>query len=788
MVQSDKVINSPNLILGFFQNIFKLISILIIPTLVAILSGVFFSVPGQTIEIYRALSILDIADPDFNERIQEITIGIVSIFCVVAVIAYTIRVCLRQEAWTKSIKSNVLISKVIYVYSTLLTTLPLYAVTYGLFRAQTDIPTPATKSAVVDALARILEFNKADKEDFIDLLILRADVLLDQNTNLFNGSIILLVLSLILVIYLFLIFFPHTVQQESQQKFDLLRIGLSIAAVFTVCGSVLVVQYAAPISELFGVIGVFSIFLICLILILLQLHIWSQSMKIPIIPLILIVAFIFTALDLNDNHILRTEQIALLDNSLANKENPLRASTAFKEWLNTREDKTFFEQKDKKYPIYIITAQGGGIYAAYHAASFLSAIQDRCASFSDHIFAISGVSGGSVGASIFASLLKKNLPKNTALYDNQKICKPIKELMKTPAKPSASIQTKFRDAVDLIFKKDLLTPLVTAALFPDFLQRFYFQPIRSFDRTKVFELSLERAAEDYFKSYRNFNASDINPLSDAYLNHWQVSGATPALIFNTTEVGSGRRRLISPFVFAEDRISFLPIWSKSDANNSYNATSKGQHILLSTAAVTSARFSWITPAGWFVEKKKKSKNSKSNSIIKKKIRLVDGGYFENSGVASALDLIEEIRITSKNNNLLDKIQLNLIIITSHPVEQKHYQGFGEIASPIRALLNAREARAPIMIEQAQRVLQNENRIKLQNDAHELSTSVRIVKLRELGYPLPLGWRLSDISRLLILAQNGDPDQCDLRGEKQSKDSFNFDADCVVKSIIDELGG
>ena len=52
-----------------------------------------------------------------------------------------------------------------------------------------------------------------------------------------------------------------------------------------------------------------------------------------------------------------------------------------------------------------------GIRAAYQACVVLSALQDGRADFVDHVFAISGVSGGSVGASTFAALASRaNLP------------------------------------------------------------------------------------------------------------------------------------------------------------------------------------------------------------------------------------------------------------------------------------------------------------------------------------------------------------------------------------------
>ena len=58
------------------------------------------------------------------------------------------------------------------------------------------------------------------------------------------------------------------------------------------------------------------------------------------------------------------------------------------------------------YPVFVVSAQGGGLYAAYNTATFLARLIDLCPGFRRHLFAISSVSGGSVGAAVFASALR----------------------------------------------------------------------------------------------------------------------------------------------------------------------------------------------------------------------------------------------------------------------------------------------------------------------------------------------------------------------------------------------
>jgi hypothetical protein len=54
--------------------------------------------------------------------------------------------------------------------------------------------------------------------------------------------------------------------------------------------------------------------------------------------------------------------------------------------------------------LILVTAAGGGIRAAYWTAAVLGALEDRWKAFAQHVFAISAVSGGALGASTFKAL------------------------------------------------------------------------------------------------------------------------------------------------------------------------------------------------------------------------------------------------------------------------------------------------------------------------------------------------------------------------------------------------
>src|SRR5262249_29250156 len=93
---------------------------------------------------------------------------------------------------------------------------------------------------------------------------------------------------------------------------------------------------------------------------------------------------------------------------------PSTASTAlkdsFKTWVDARrgEIAAYESVRRKKVPVYIVSAQGGGIYAAAAASAFLARLQDHCPRFANHVVPINGVSGGAVGAAVFEGMLKAN--------------------------------------------------------------------------------------------------------------------------------------------------------------------------------------------------------------------------------------------------------------------------------------------------------------------------------------------------------------------------------------------
>ena len=170
----------------------------------------------------------------------------------------------------------------------------------------------------------------------------------------------------------------------------------------------------------------------------------------------------------------------------------------------------------KNAPVFVVSAEGGGIRAAYWTASVLAALQDQNPSFARHVFAISGVSGGSLGAAIFSALVAESARRD----DGKLKC------------------GDFTQCVRAIFRHDFLSPAVGMMVGPDLVQRFLPWPFQSLDRSRGLESTWETA-------WATNVGSDT--FSRPFLMLW--SGATglevPSLVLNGTHVETGRRVLTS---------------------------------------------------------------------------------------------------------------------------------------------------------------------------------------------------------------------------------------------------
>ena len=479
------------------------------------------------------------------------------------------------------------------------------------------------------------------------------------------------------------------------------------------------------LPDLLGSISVVAISLTILVVVFSTIYDWSLQTKIPGITILIVLIVVSSNFNFNDNH--RFRQFSKPEKSVL----PTLESS-FQQWLANRPDLDRFS--NKPYPVYIAAAQGGGIYAAYHAATAFTKLTEYFPSFPQHIFAISSVSGGSLGASAFSSLVKFGGLSG-------------KSLSQTASK---------------LFSSDLLTPLLTMGLFPDMIQRFMFFPIYDWDRGTGLEVAFEKAWDKLSLPNQD------NPLRQSFYQHWQPQGIAPAVVLNTTVVETGDRLVISPFQINLPNKENIAI-DEPDLD-----------LKLSTAAGLSARFPYFTPVGWYQRSKDKSK-----------LHLADGGYFDNSGIPTALDIGRSLQRLKGYGTTFEIVYLSLIDGQfNEPTTQLKSVGLNEVLSPVRALFSARKSRGRSAVELSTFTV---------NDGIDdpLKYKFRTLFLKKSGdgVKLPLGWLISERSRKFIDRQTPDPNDpataCDIEkfrqgvanGRVRINDNHN---PCVIGSIGNDL--
>jgi hypothetical protein len=412
-------------------------------------------------------------------------------------------------------------------------------------------------------------------------------------------------------------------------------------------------------------------------------------------PTLFLVLFVWAAAisSCNDNHRLREAGAGA---SAIAREPELRRH--FDQWIASRERA---RDPKRRYPVVIVATEGGGIRAAYWTATLLAAIQEKEPAFARHVYAISGVSGGSLGAVVFDALLAQ-VPGAGG-----KLCE-----------VGGKAETSLERCAAQVLGVDFLSPTVAALLFPDLVQRFLPFPVERFDRARALEGSWEEA-------WRTRTGNDR--LAEPFDALWTGDRAyrIPSLLLNATWVETGKRMIASN----------LPV-DAGIFNDTADVFSFIDYpVPASTAAHLSARFTYVSPAGSL-----RKRNEKTAAHV------VDGGYFENSGTATALDVISALYAQG------EKLKLDFIVVyvnndpgeqetsTAEPARPAAHRWLTELMSPIDALFNTRVARGTYS--------QSLTKEFVEADAPRGDKRRRYFHfgLKQEKFAPPLGWFLSAKSR------------------------------------------
>lgn len=333
--------------------------------------------------------------------------------------------------------------------------------------------------------------------------------------------------------------------------------------------------------------------------------------------LLFVLALVF---GLSETHYVRTFQPPGSNNHYTERPPLKRYLTA---WLNDRN--VLADSTRGGYDIYFVMANGGASRSGYWTASVLGKIEDSTIlydplnRFSDHIFCLSGTSGGGVGVASFFGLLKDKSQKEKPIY---------------------SISSK-----DFL-KRDYFTYTFARMLGPDFFN-YIFHVTSIGDRAAALERSFEAS------SLMNPDTLYRVPFYDTLSQFPALKNGKvylPLLCINTTRMQDGNPGVVTNLKLDSgifnNRVDVLKLL-KTD-----------EDITLTSGAILGARFPYLSPAGRI-----------ANNYF------VDGGYFDNSGAGVVQEMIRGILNIAAEDSLhhgtmykqIKKLHFKVLHITNSPI-------------------------------------------------------------------------------------------------------------------------
>ena len=193
------------------------------------------------------------------------------------------------------------------------------------------------------------------------------------------------------------------------------------------------------------------------------------------------------------------------------------------------------------------------------------------------------------------------------------------------------------DAV-AFFRRDFISPVLAAYLFGDLLRQFPVLHWVPGGRGRVLEQTWEQDWQDVW-SQRSVPRGKINRFEQPFLDLYRGDALyeLPLLFLNGTTVEDGKRAIASPV-----RARHV------DAFDLFNDRLVTRGLRLSTAVHNSARFPFVSPPGFIEQLSQRGLSDRDAGKPLSELerlawgRVVDGGYFENSGAATALEIVEQI--------------------------------------------------------------------------------------------------------------------------------------------------
>jgi hypothetical protein len=354
--------------------------------------------------------------------------------------------------------------------------------------------------------------------------------------------------------------------------------------------------------------------------------------------------------------------------------------------------------------VLFVASEGGGIRAAYWTAAVLEEVARQAPElFAHNLYALSGVSGGSLGVASWLMARRTD-------YCPKAATEPTAARSAAPRPATASLGM------------DFVSPAVAGIFYYDLAQRFWPWPIETLDRSRTMEDAWQRA-------FAHLPGQPFARTLDAL---YRDCPGLPRLLLNATVVETGQRTVLGPLALdARDDADCTRDALYMNALPAMTADLATRRQPLAGLVHHSARFPVVSPAGTVTRA--------ARDPCPAALRLVDGGYFDNSGAQTVLDIVLRLRAMP---NLEFRPVVLLVRNAASPLCSQEVDGgvapsrvAPEITSVVGALANARGSHAVV----ARAALRRSG-----IDVVDLSVDKNTDAANA-----PLGWALSDVVRATL---------------------------------------
>ncbi|MBO0952157.1 hypothetical protein [Fibrella forsythiae] len=443
---------------------------------------------------------------------------------------------------------------------------------------------------------------------------------------------------------------------------------------------------------------------------------FNQLPKYPVLVGLLLAVLAFSRF--NDNSDIRQSPVKLNAKTGEPDTTARRPSVEayYTHWLKTRHAFT----DTSTLPVVVIATAGGGIRAAAWTTESLIALNKQIPGFDHHVLAISGVSGGGVGAATYVAVLggQATVPVSQSL-------------------------TSFPDSITAhlrsVVTEDLVSPAVASMLFRGGIHNFIPFPLHAIDRNRW----LEDAWEQRLLTSTNIPNDGVRgQLTESFLSLWPDSTTLttdslnlPALLLNGAVAETGQKIVMSNLDLGNTSDRQNPFYDVADL-----FASTGHDVPYKTATFLCARFPFVTSGG----KAKGVLPNITTDVRQTSYHIIDGGYAENTGIVTAVQLIKKLQRISESLSkpaagratLRRPVAYYLLFLPNYAASEAKgsVNTFRFLVEPVKGFLNTWDRNGVSLDQLIGRTLQGDRRA--------LSFDYASLMLNTKKHRYPLGWYIS----------------------------------------------